>query len=542
MKKYDFIAQLRSMHGKAGGAGYIGIFRIFLPGVAAIALLSCQSIREPDPDFDLLLIGGKCFDGSGEPAEIRDIGIKADKIVFIGDAAAAHKTAGRVINAAGLVVSPGFIDPHTHALDDLSNPDRNKNLNYLTQGVTTVFVGNDGGGPFQIKPLFATWQKQGIGTNAALLVGHGTVRKEVMGMENREPSAEELEMMKKVVRMAMEDGAFGLSTGLYYAPGSFSNTNEVVALAKVAAEAGGIYDSHLRDESSYNIGLLAAIREAIQIGADAGIPVHIAHIKALGVDVRGQSDEAISLIKKARQNGIRVTADQYPYLASGTSMGNALVPRRAFEGGREALTARLTSPESWSSLKQEMRENLRRRGGGEALLIVDTKDTTLAGKTLRDVAEKWRMGEVEAARKIIIKGRTGVASFNMQESDLENFMRQDFVITSSDGTNMHPRKYGSFTRKLRTYVYEKKLFDLAFAIRASSALTAEIFAVKERGMLKEGYFADIIVFDEKIVSDMASFTQPEQLSVGMKFVIVNGDVVIDGGTFSGKLAGTALRK
>jgi len=492
--------------------------------------------------LSLLIKGGRIIDGSGSDPIVADLGIQGDRIVFIGDAAKSGVSADRTIDAAGLVVAPGFIDPHTHTFDDLLDPKRKSNENYLMQGVTTVITGNDGGGPFRVAEVLAKWQQPGIGTNAALLVGHGTVRRQVMGMGDAAPSLDQLAKMKELVRRAMDEGALGLSTGLYYAPGSYAKTEEVIELAKVAAERGGIYDSHMRDESSYSIGLLGSIQETIRIGREAKIPVHISHIKALGTDVWGQSREAIALIQKARAEGVEVTADQYPYTASGTGLTAALVPRWAEVGGNEELLKRMADPAVRPRLMAEMEANLKRRGGPESLLLTSTRDRSLVGKTLGAVAKEWKKTPVEAALEIIKQGKASVASFNMNEQDIENFMRQDFVMTGSDGSDGHPRKYGTYPRKLREYVFNRKVISLPFAIRASSAMVAETFHLPDRGRLAIGHFADVIVFDEKTVADRATYEQPHLLAAGMKDVIVNGQVAVDNGRYNGTLAGRPLRK
>jgi N-acyl-D-amino-acid deacylase len=489
-----------------------------------------------------LISRGKVIDGSGSAARVADVGIKDDRIVFIGDAAKSEIIAARQIDASGLVVAPGFIDPHTHAMEDLSSPARKSNENYLMQGVTTVITGNDGGGPVRVQEMLDRWQRQGIGTNAALLVGQGTVRREVMAMSDREPSPDQIERMKSMVGQAMDEGAYGMSTGLYYAPGSYAKTEEVIELAKVAAQKGGVYDSHMRDESSYTTGLLGSIAEAIRIAREAGISVNISHIKALGRDVWGKSDEAIEVIKKARAEGLKVTADQYPYTASGTSVTAALVPRWAEVGGARELIKRIEDPRVRPRLIAEMESNLRRRGGAASLLITSAPDRSFAGKTLAEIARKRNLAPVEAALEIIKAGGAGLASFNMSEKDIENFMKQDFVMTGSDGSDGHPRKYGTYPRKLREYVYKKKLISLPFAIRHSSALVAETFHIRGRGMIREGFYADVIAFDEKTVADRATYKQPRLLATGMKYVIVNGKVAVDRGRYAGALAGRALRK
>ncbi|HWW77894.1 MAG TPA: amidohydrolase family protein, partial [Pyrinomonadaceae bacterium] len=406
---------------------------------------------------DLLISGGRVVDGTGGKPFVADVGVRGDRIVFVGDAARAGVTAARTIRAAGLVVAPGFIDPHTHTLEDLSNPARRANENYLMQGVTTVFTGNDGAGPVRVAETLDAWRRGGIGTNAALLVGHGTVRRQVLGMSDAAPDDGQLARMKELVARAMDEGAFGMSTGLYYAPGSFAKTEEVVELARVVAARGGVYDSHMRDENSYSIGLLGSIEETIRIGREAKIPVHISHIKALGTEVWGKSEEAIRLIRRARAAGVEVTADQYPYTASGTSITAALVPRWAEAGGAEELRKRIEDPSVRPRLVADMEANLKRRGGARSLLITSARDKSIVGKTLEDVAKERRLPAVEAAIEIAKNGGAALASFNMSERDVENFMRQDFVATGSDGSTGHPRKYGTFPRKLREYVYNKRL-------------------------------------------------------------------------------------
>jgi N-acyl-D-aspartate/D-glutamate deacylase len=490
---------------------------------------------------DVLIIHGKLVDGSGHGPRRADVGIAGDRIVFVGDAGKASLTAARTIDATGLVVAPGFIDPHTHTLGDLSDAQHKSNLAYLMQGVTTVVTGNDGGSVLNIDETLRKWDQQGIGTNAILLAGHGTIRGRVIGPGDAQPTDAQLEEMKRLVARAMDEGAFGMSTGLYYAPGSYAKTEEVIELAKVAGLKGGVYDTHMRDESSYSIGLLGSIKETIRIGREAKIPVHISHIKALGPEVWGQSKQAIDLIKKARAEGVNVTASQYPYDASGTTLQASLIPRWAEVGGRAELLKRIDDSQTRLRLLAEMQDNLKRRGGAESLLVTDARDRALVGKRLSEIAKAMNQPPVDAALELIKSGNVGVASFNMNDKDIDRFMKQSFVMTCSDGSTGHPRKYGTFPRKLREYVYHRKLISLPFAVRNSSALTAETFRIPERGLIREGYFADVIVFDEKTIADRATYVQPELYSVGVQYVIVNGQVAVDRGAYTGLLAGRALR-
>jgi N-acyl-D-aspartate/D-glutamate deacylase len=514
-------------------------------GIALTVLAVAFSIapRAPREDVDLLLRGGTVLDGTGAPARVTDVAVRGDRIVFIGDAAKSALTPKRTIDVHGLVIAPGFIDPHTHTQADLGSPDagRRANLPYLMQGVTTIITNNDGGGDVNVGAVLDAWTKNGIGTNAALFVPQGSVRNAVLGMSDAAPTADQLDAMRSLVRHGMDAGAIGMSTGLYYAPGSYAKTEEVIELAKIAARAGGIYDTHLRDESSYTIGLIGAVNEAIRIGREAKIPIHISHIKALGTDVWGQSDSVIALIRKARADGIEVTAGQYPYEASGTSVGASLLPRWAEVGGRDSLRARIVDPATRARLTREMETNLRRRGGAASLLISNTRDTTILGRTLEQIAAARHESPIDAALQIVQQGDASVASFNMSEKDIEKFMVQDFIMTDSDGSDGHPRKYGTYPRLLREYVFNKHVLTLPQAIHRSSALPAATLRLPQRGVLAVGNFADVIAFDSTTVADRSTYREPRLLATGMRYVLVNGTVVIDQGNYTGAMAGRALR-
>jgi N-acyl-D-aspartate/D-glutamate deacylase len=507
------------------------------------AVACAHHARQEDVgQVDLLIKGGTVVDGTGAAPRVADVGLRGDRIAFVGDAASANVTAARTLDATGLVVAPGFIDPHTHTAGDLSSSERHANLDYLMQGVTTVVTGNDGSSPLNIGEEFAQWTRGGIGPNAALFIGEGSVRVKVLGMSDAKPTATQLDSMRSLVARGMRDGALGLSTGLYYAPGSYATTEEVVQLAKVAASYGGIYDTHMRDESSYNIGLVGAVKEAIRIGREAKIPVHISHIKALGVDVWGESGTVIAVIDSARAQGIQVAACQYPYTASGTSIGASLLPRWAEAGGRDSLLARMRDSATRARLETDMRENLRRRGGAGALLVTSRRDTTLTGRTLAQIAEARKLSPIEAALEIVRDGDAGVASFNMKESDIDNFMVQPWVATCSDGSDGHPRKYGTFPRKLREYVLDRHLLTLAQGVHVSSGLTAKILHLDSRGTLAPGKYADVIVFDTATVRDLSTYEQPRLLATGMRYVFVNGKLAIDKGEYTGALPGRVVKR
>jgi N-acyl-D-aspartate/D-glutamate deacylase len=348
--------------------------------------------------------------------------------------------------------------------------------------------------------------------------------------------------MKSLVAKAMDGGAIGLSTGLYYAPGSYANTDEVIALAKIAAAHGGIYDTHMRDESSYTIGLLASVRETIRIGEEAHIPVMISHIKALGADVWGQSAQVIALIEAARARGLNITASEYPYTASGTNVTASLVPRWAEADGN--LIKNLSDPALHDRLVKEMNENLVRRGGPDSLLMTSAKDKSIVGKTLAAIAKERNETPVDAAIEIVKNGGSSVASFNMKDADIEAFMKQPWVMTCSDGSEGHPRKYGTFPRKLRDYVLtegpDKPVITLPFAVRSSMSLTAATLGLKDRGLLKPGYFADVLVFDPRTIRDNATYENPRIDSAGVHYLTVNGQLAIDNGTLTPTLAGRPL--
>jgi N-acyl-D-amino-acid deacylase len=506
-------------------------------------LLCCATVSAgAQQNVDVLIRGGSVIDGTGAAARRADLGIRGDRIFFIGDAAANRVTGTRTIDATGLIVTPGFIDPHTHSSGDLSSAQRKANLNYLMQGVTTVMNNNDGGGGVNIGAQLAEWTKNGIGTNSAVYIGQGSVRGTVMGSSGLAPTPAQMDSMKKLVARGMDEGAIGMSTGLFYAPGSYSSTEEVIELAKVAAAKGGRYDSHIRDESSYTIGLVGAVAEVVRIGREARMPVHISHIKALGVDVWGQADTVIAIMKKARAEGVDITASQYPYTASGSSVGASLLPRWAETGGRDSLNWRFNDPPTRQRLVADMTDNMRRRGGANSLLITGGRDSTIRGKRLDEVARMWNVAPIEAAIRIIQNGGASVASFNMNEADILAFMKQDFISLDSDGSGGHPRLYGAFAKFFHEYVGQKKVMSLPKAVQRSTSASAKMLGIKERGTIALNWYADIAVFDPATFADRSTYEEPTLLAVGMKYVLVNGTVAIDNEKYTGALGGRVLRR
>jgi len=491
---------------------------------------------------DLAIRGGTIYTGGDEESFVGDIAVTDDKIVYVGPSRDAPD-AKTNIAAEGLIVAPGFIDAHTHPESYIRSSDPVQRLNapWLMQGVSTIFIGVDGGGEFAVAADHARLEAQKIGTNVVSYVGFGAVREAVLGKDARAPSPSELEQMRKLVAGAMCEGAIGLSTGLFYAPQSFAKTEEVVALAREAALRGGIYDTHQRDESSYSIGLMNSVEEVLQIGREAKIPIHFAHLKALGVDLQGQIPDVIRRIEAARATGLTVTADQYPWLASSTSLDAALVPRWAVDGGYSAMIKRFDDPEPMAKIREEMVENLRRRGGAKSILLTSV-DRPWTGKRLSEIAAMWKIEAVDAAVRILrANARDTIASFNMIESDVDLVMKQPWVVTSSDGNDGHPRQYATFPQKYAVYVQERHVIDLKTFIRQSTGLSADIFGLDRRGYLRTGYFADIVAFDPAGYAPKADYVHPRELSVGVKTLLVNGVPSIQDGRLTGSAAGRALK-
>jgi N-acyl-D-amino-acid deacylase len=506
--------------------------------VALAAALAGFSLgAAPASQVDLIIRGGTVYTGSDAPFT-GDVAISGDRVRAVGPNL--PFTARRVIDASGLIVAPGFIDPHAHIGEQLASGDAAARLipAFLMQGVTTAFTGNDGGGDPNVEKVLASARTRPVGINYAAIAGFGPIRQRVIGEADRAPTAAELQRMRAMVARAMCQGALGLSTGLFYAPQSFAATAEVVALAREAGARGGTYDSHIRDESSYSVGLSAAIDEAIAIGRDAGIAVNISHIKALGVDVQGQAPAIIAKVEAARRAGQRVTADQYPWSASGTTLTAALMPSWALDGGRPALLRRFEDPAIASRLRAGIAENLRKRGGAGALLIAEGQNK---GRTLEQVANGRRQDPVTAAIALIRMQDAAVVSFNQSEQDIAAFMKQPWVMTSSDAFTGHPRVYGSFARKYRKYVAAEGVLSLREFIERSSALTADTFGIEGRGRLKPGAYADVVVFDPKRYAERATYEQPTRLAEGVRTVVVNGVLAVDGGQLTRRAAGRALR-
>ena len=513
---------------------------------AALALVVAR--EAPAQQYDVLIRRGRVLDGSGNPWVRADVGIRADRIIAVGDL---RQATGRTeISAQGLYVSPGFVDTHSHAGEALQGAALSGAAQLLAQGLTTVFINPDGGGSVDLVAQRRALMSHGLGLNVAQMVPHGSVRSAVLGMEDRAPTADELRRMEALVQAGFEAGGFALSSGPFYAPGSFSKTDELVALAKIAARYGGPYQSHIRDESDYTVGLLAAVDEVITVAREAGTRGVVTHVKALGPNVWGLSAAIVQRIERARAQGVEVFADQYPYDASQTSLSAALVPRWAQAGGNAAFRQRLADAAQRTRIVNEMRDNLARRGGADRIRIGrHAPDTSTEGRTLTQIAAARHLEPVEAALSMLSKGDAGIVSFNMLEEDIVRLMRQPWTMTSSDGALgtlgvgvPHPRGNGAFSRKLRKYVVEDQVVDLAAAIRSMTSLPATVFGLTDRGVLRPGAFADVVVFDLGRVRDRATYENPHQVAEGMVHVLVNGKFAIQDGKATSERGGLVLRK
>jgi len=484
--------------------------------------------------YDVLIRGGTLYDGTGGPARTADVAITGDRIAAVGPIPESA-TATTLIDATGRIVAPGFIDPHSHAAPNIQTKELAAALPMLHQGITTLAINPDGGGPAELGRQITDLNTNIPGVNVIPLIGHNAVRRAVMGDVARLATADEQAKMEGLVIAAMAAGAYGLSGGPFYIPGKYSNTAEIVGLAKAAARfPGAFYISHVRDEGNYDIGVVAAVDEVITVAREAKIPGVVTHIKVLGPQVWGKSADVIATIEKARAEGLEIWADQYPYSASGSSLMTSLVPGWAQEGGAAALAKRLQDPAMRAKIRAGMVPNLERRAGPHALMIRSfAPDPSLEGKRLDEVGRIKGMDPLDAAIDMLIAGGAPTISFNMSDADVEAFMRQPWTMTSTDGglphfgkTSEHPRAYGAFPRKLRNYVLDKPVISMAQAIHAATGLPAKILGVPDRGLLREGAFADVIVLDPDSIRDLATYERPHAYSVGIDYVFVNGKAAL----------------
>ena len=496
---------------------------------------------------DILIRNGKILDGTGNSWYYSDIAIKDGRISQIGKQL--NLDAPKIIDARGLIVSPGFIDVHTHLEgDEVKDPAA---TSFIMDGVTTCITGNCGSSHTDVGKYLRWIDSLKLSINVATLIGHNDVRKSVMGRANREASADEMKSMENIVDRAMNDGALGFSTGLIYIPGTYTRTPEIVSLARIAARHKGVYATHMRDEGD---SVTQAIEEALTIGREAGIPVEISHFKLSGQHNWGRSKETVALIEKARLEGIEVTIDQYPYTASSTSI-STLIPDEILADGQDSIRARLQRPEIKKYVINSMLARLKKRKlkhFSYAVVAYYAADTTYNGKSIEQINRmKGRKhkakAEAETVIDIMMNGGASAVFHGMGEEDVKRIMRYPFNMFASDATIRvlnagmpHPRGYGTNARVLSKYVRDEKVITLEEAIRRMTSLPAQKFQLKDRGLLREGFAADIVIFDEKEVKDLSTFEKPHAYSKGFHYVIVNGVLTVDQQNHTGARAGKAI--
>jgi N-acyl-D-amino-acid deacylase len=522
--------------------------------VIAIALAFASgdgSHAQSQPPYDLILRNARIVDGTGAPWYRGEIAIRGDAIVRIANSISEPAT--RAIDVGGEVVAPGFIDIHSHARRGIFDVPTAEN--YVRQGVTTLIEGPDGSSAVPLAPFLKRLDGLPKSVNMASFIGQGSIRGAVIGNVNRKATADEIEKMKGLVEQGMKDGAFGLSSGLFYVPGNFTPTEEVIELARVAGRFGGIYISHMRNEAS---GVLDSVRETIAIGEKGGLPTQVTHHKIIGTANWGRSVDTLKLVDEARARGVDATIDQYPYTASSTSVQGALLPAWAQEGTREEMVARLKEPATRARIKTETVRIIRdERGGGDPRNIVLAAcgwDASLAGKSLADVMQLRGLAPglenaAEAALWIIERGGCSGIFHAISEKDLENIIKHPATMIASDGEipifgkeMPHPRSYGTFSRVLSVYVRERNVLTLEDAVRKMSSFPAQRLGLLDRGVLRPGMKADLAIFDPARVRDKATFEKPHQYAEGVSLVIVNGQIILEKGSMTAARPGRVLLK
>lgn len=522
--------------------------RAALRGCCALLVAGCVAACAPSvPAYDVLLTAGTVYDGSGGDPFVADVALKDGYIVGVGELDAGD--AVEVLDVAGLVVAPGFIDAHSHAeLDEDYGRDGRA---FLTQGITTVALGLDGGGSWDAAGQLSAWTTNGIGVNALTFVGHNTVRRAVLDMEAREPTAEEFERMKAMVREGMEGGAFGLSTGLFYTPGYYATTEEVIALGQVAAEwTGAIYDTHDRDlGATYRgIGYDASVAEGIRIGEESGLRVTFSHFNPQGATNYGRADVGARMIEEARARGVEVWGAQHPYTATQSNLRAYALPRWASAGGTDEILRRFAHPDTATTLRFQIMESLAMRGGPEKIMIVD-EQAALNGRTVAGLAAEWGTSVPETIHRVVAEyGNASV--MNLDLYDIENtryLATMPWMMTCTDGRTpaagqnvTHPRVYGAFPRKMRLFAVESDVISVPFAIRSFSGLAADFFGLSDRGYIRPGMKADVVVIDLDRYRDVSTMEDPHHFSEGVVHAFVNGVPAIRDEAFQGVLAGEAL--
>jgi len=557
------------------------ILKIILLGLLPFLAHGMALAGNPERySFDVLIAGGKVYDGTGNPWFYADVGIRDGKIHALGnlDGASARK----IIDATGKVVTPGFIDIHSHAdepeggawgLRD-ENPRRRAAPNLVSQGITTVVINQCGRSPWPVREQIAELRHMKTGPNVITLVGHGTVRSLVMGEDvRREATSAEIGRMREFVRQGMQDGAMGLSSALEYYPAIWSNTHEVAALVEEIVPYAGVYITHMRSEgtdpmwywpSQHPPGpptLIDAVRETIEIGERTGATVVASHIKVKGAHYWGTSHTVINLIEAARQRGVSIWADQYSYTTTGTDGNTILLPPWVFAGKpnnitfAEMLEKVLENPAKEANLRKDISHEILRRGGEEQLIILEHPNPEYVGNSLKEISARRKLSPVDMAIRLQLEGfadRRGgarIRGFSLSEYDVEQFMKQPWVATATDGGigiagedtyPVHPRFYGNHPRKIRVYALERGIISVENAIRSSTSLPAQILGLRNRGMLREGFIADVVVMDLENLRDHADFFNPHQYSTGIEYVLINGEFVVKQGDFTWALPGAVI--
>lgn len=520
---------------------------VLFTAVSTITMLRPAAADTQSESFDLIITNARIVDGTGNPWFRADVGIRDGRIARIGKLATAP--AKSRIDARNRILAPGFIDVHTHVESLFNLPAAE---NFVRMGVTTLITGNCGTSTTNVAEFLGRVKDKPTAVNIATLIGHGSVRRKVMKLDDRPPTADEMKQMEALVEQAMTDGAVGLSTGLIYIPGTFAKTDEIVGLAKVAARDGGVYATHMRNEGEH---VMDAVRESIQIGEQAGLPVEISHFKISSKKLWGQSTATLGLVRAARSRGLTVTVDQYAYTASSTSL-EARLPSWLLAGGFDEAKKRLGDKATHERVAKDMKETLKRSGFKDysfAMVANHEADKSFNGKSIADITKQVRGkkdvdSQIEQILSMYQAGGAGMIYHVMGEDDLQRIMREPFTMIASDSgvrqndeSVPHPRGYGNNARVLSRYVREMKLISLEDAIRKMTSLPAQTFGLRDRGLVREGFAADLVIFDENTISDQATFIQPHQFPVGIEHVIVNGEAVFANGKMTTVRPGAALR-
>lgn len=519
-----------------------------------LLLLPLLAFSQTTTECDLLITNGRIIDGTGNGWYRGSIAIRQGRIQAIyrnspDNTWQQNIRAKQILDAKQLVVAPGFIDVHTHLEGDETKDPEAKNFIY--DGVTTCITGNCGSSNIQVANYLRWIDSLQTSINIGTLIGHNDVRKAVLGRANRNPTPQELQRMESLVEKAMKEGAVGLSTGLIYIPGTYSKTPEIVALAKQAAKAGGVYATHMRDEGD---SVTQAIEEALTIGREAGLPVEISHFKLSGQQNWGRSKQTLAMVEQARKQGLEVAIDQYPYTASSTSI-STLIPDEILADGQDSIRARLQRPAVRNYVTTSIKKRLKKRGLKHlsyAVIASFAKDSTYNGKSIEEInlmkGNKHKVkNEAEVVMDIVSRGGASAVFHGMGEEDVKRIMQYPFNMIASDASIRvlnagvpHPRGYGTNARVLAKYVREEKVIPLEEAIRRMTSLPAQQFRIDSRGLLLPGYYADIVIFDENKVQDLSTFDKPHAYTVGFEYVLVNGQLTVDKGAHTGKRAGKAL--